>query len=115
MEQRANLLLEFKQGVKFIPVVIGPRGQCMKKSWTDLKTLLGISDPDASKREQMGVASFFKNPTAPEKASLAISILKSLAFRVAVNTERNAKKWQVEQREYWNLNEEVGITRLNRG
>ena len=66
----------------------------------------------------MGVAPILRNSLDPEKASLAISLLKALAFRVAVNTANNARKWQVLQRERWNQNERasrVTIERPKRG
>ena len=118
MEESCKLRKEFKEGVKLIPVVIGPRGQFQKKSWQDLTQLLGIESAKASRQESMGVAPILRNSLDPEKASLAISLLKALAFRVAVNTANNARKWQALQRERWNQNERasrVTIERPKRG
>ncbi len=118
MEESCKLRKEFKEGVKLIPVVIGPRGQFQKKSWQDLTQLLGIESAKASRQESMGGAPILRNSLDPEKASLAISLLKALAFRVAVNTANNARKWQALQRERWNQNERasrVTIERPKRG
>ena len=47
---------------------------------------------------------------APEKALFAISLLKALAFRVAVDTAIAARKWQSDQIERWNLTGEQDIS-----
>ena len=80
--------------------------------------IFGIQSSKASKQEATGVAPLLKNDLDPEKASLVISLLKGLAFRAAVSTAQNARKWQELQREHWNQNELVSrvITeRPNRG
>ena len=100
MRNQAVLLPEFQDGCKIIPVVIGPRGQVLKRSLKDLTAFLGIPDPFATKLELQGVAPILPNRTDPEKALLAISLLKALSFRVAVDTARCALEWQRMQKEY---------------
>ena len=118
MKNKCQLREEFKKGVKLIPVVIGPRGQFYSKSWRDVTRIFGIQSSKASRQEALGVAPILKNDLDPEKASLVISLLKGLAFRAAVSTAQNARKWQELQREHWNLNElasRVTIERPKRG
>ena len=118
MKNRCQLREEFRKGVKLIPVVIGPRGQFYKKSWRDVTRIFGIQSSKASRQEALGVAPILKNDLDPEKASLVISLLKGLAFRAAVSTAQNARKWQELQREHWNQNalaSRVTIERPNRG
>ena len=114
MKDNCELYKEFKEGVKLIPVVIGPRGQFLKKSWQDLTQLLGIPSAKASRLEALGIAPFMKNDKNPEQGAYLTSLLKALAFRVAVDTAKNALKWQELQQERWALNEKackVTITR----
>ena len=118
MKNRCQLREEFRKGVKLIPVVIGPRGQFYKKSWRDVTRIFGIQSSKASRQEALGVAPILKNDLDPEKASLVISLLKGLAFRAAVSTAQNARKWQELQREHWNQNvlaSRVTIERPSRG
>jgi hypothetical protein len=98
----------------FIPVDIGSSGQFHKKSWQDLTRLFGNEDSKASKQEVMGVAPLLLNKTVPEKALLAISLLKALAFRVAVTTASNAREWQRLQQARWNSHSGVTITKPNK-
>ena len=98
MKNNCKLREEFRKGVKLIPVVIGPRGQFYEKSW----------------REALGVDPVLKNDLDPEKASLVISLLKGLAFRAAVSTAQNARKWQELQREHWNHNEVASRVTIER-
>ena len=114
MKNHCELLPQFKEGVKLIPVVIGPRGQFYRKSWQDLTRLLDIENSKATKQELAGVAPLLLNKTVPEKALLAISLLKALAFRVAVTTASNAREWQSLQQERWNSHSGVTITKPNK-
>ena len=111
MRYKCKLYKEFKEGVKLIPVVIGPRGQFHTKSWQDLTRFLGIQSAKASKQEAVGVAPFIKNKKDPEMSAYLISLLKALAFRVAVDTAKSALKWQELQKERWDLNKKAcGVT-----
>ena len=101
MKNYANLLPEFRDGCKLIPIVIGPRGQVHKKSLQDLTSFLGIPDPFATKLELQGIPPLLPNRTDPENALLAISLLKALSFRVAVDTAQCALEWQRMQKEHW--------------
>ena len=111
MRYKCKLYKEFKEGVKLIPVVIGPRGQFHTKSWQDLTRFFGIQSAKASKQEAVGVAPFIKNKKDPEMSAYLISLLKALAFRVAVDTAKSALKWQELQKERWDLNKKAcGVT-----
>ena len=114
MKYKCKLRGEFKKGVKLIPVVIGPRGQFYEKSWKDVTRLFGIQSSKASRQEALGVDPLLKNDLDPEKASLVISLLKGLAFRAAVSTAQNARKWQELQREHWNHNEVASRVTIER-
>ena len=100
-------------GMTIIPVVVGPRGQYYHRSWRDLLQFLGIQDPNATREEAMGGAPLLTNDTPPEKAHLAISLLRASSFQVPVDTAAAAKKWQRTQREYWRVSK-VAIRRPRR-
>ena len=100
-------------GMTIIPVVLGPRGQYYHRSWRDLLQFLGIQDPNATREEAMGRAPLLTNDTPPEKAHLAISLLRASSFQVPVDTAAAAKKWQRTQREYWRVSK-VAIRRPRR-
>ena len=65
----------------------------------------------ASKQKADGVVPFIKNKKDPEMSAYLISLLKALAFRVAVDTAKSALKWQEFQKERWDLNKKAcGVT-----
>ena len=111
MKKSGDLLKQFNTGDIFIiPIVIGPRGQFFQKSWDDLTQCLGIDNIKACRQEIRGKSQLISSKQAPEKALFAISLLKALAFRVAVDTAIAARKWQSDQIERWNLTGEQDIS-----
>ena len=113
MKNNCELNPDYKEDIKLIPVVIGPRGQFYKKSWRSLTEYLGIRDPKATQLEAKGINPLFRNRTDPEMTSLTISLLKALAFRVAVDTAVNARTWQELYKRYWNHHvESVAASRV---
>ena len=92
-----------REGTTIIPVVIGPRGQFFTRSWNDLMRFLGMENPQAAREETYGLAPVMKNEATPERSAIAISLLKTLSFHVAVDTAVNALKWQCDQRKHWSL------------
>ena len=102
MKDQSDLKERYRNEFKLIPVVIGPRGQFHRKSWKDLTELLGAQN------------SFEANSLSPERVQLAISLLKALAFRVAVDTAHSARIWQERQKEWWGLNSPRSQVRIER-
>ena len=104
MENGRELLLQFTEnGTTLIPMVFGPRGQVYEQSWKDLLRELNLEDPRATITEARGNIPVVMNTVAPDRAYVALALLRALAFHVAVDTAVSALKWQDRQRLHWNV------------